>query len=70
MISFLVMLVEVTTLYTKKGGHCFFVLKNDANPVTMRFQVKRKVVKLDTTHIYRGGNLDGSRRKKSGKKTY
>lgn len=35
----LFMLVMVTTLCTK----------NDANPATIRFQIKKKVVKLDTT---------------------
>ena len=46
MIHPLVMLVVVTTLYQKRGGHCFFIFKSGVIPENTRFVTKNDVVNL------------------------
>ena len=40
MINPLVMLVVVTTLYQKRGGHCFFIFKSGVILGNTRFLIK------------------------------
>ena len=40
------MLVVVTTLYQKRGGHCFFIFKSGVIPENTRFVTKNDVVNL------------------------
>lgn len=52
MINPLVMLVVVTTLYQKRGGHCFFIFKSGVILGNTRFLIKNGVSDLTLPHTW------------------
>lgn len=54
MINPLVMLVVVTTLYQKRGGHCFFIFKSGVILGNTRFLIKNGVSDLTLPNYKKG----------------
>ena len=59
MINPLVMLVVVTTLYQKRGGHCFFIFKSGVILGNTRFLIKNGVSDLTLPKGRGGAGYEG-----------